>query len=77
MVSIREQMSNWRLVDGHVLRVENCPMFVKHHVYQKMVIPSLDGSYCQMTKQLHENYKMKVLFDCNIVNTTDYFHKAK
>jgi hypothetical protein len=77
MVFICEQMSNWRSVDGHVLRVENCPMFVKHHVFLEMLIPSLDGSYRQMAKQSHENYRMKVLSHFNFINTMNYFHRAK
>jgi hypothetical protein len=42
-----------------------------------MVIPLVDGSYCQMAKQSHENYKFKVIFGGNIINTTNYFHWAE
>jgi hypothetical protein len=39
-------------------------------------VSSLDGSYRQMAKQSHENYKMKVIFYGSIVNTMNYLMKV-
>jgi len=42
-----------------------------------MVVPSLDGSYCQMGKKSNENYRMKVVFDYSTINTMNYFHGGR
>ncbi len=55
-----------------MLRVENCPMLVKHHGCLKMVVPSQDGNYHQMAKQFQENSKMKV-FPNNIAVYNELF----
>jgi hypothetical protein len=67
-------MFSWRSVDGHVLKVENCFMFVKHHGCYKTVIPSLDDNYRQMVKQSHENDNMKLVFNGSIIYTMNYYH---
>jgi hypothetical protein len=38
---------------------------------------SLDGSYCQMAKQSHENYRMKMVSNDSIINIMKiYLHGA-
>ncbi len=56
-----------------LLRVEKCLMLVKHHGCWEIVILSLVGSYCQMAKQSHENDKMKMVFEGNIVNRMKFY----
>jgi predicted small secreted protein len=61
-----------------LLKVENCPMLVKHHGCEETILPSVDGSYCQMAKQSHENYRMKMVYDGGIINTMKvYLHGAE
>ncbi len=38
---------------------------------------SLHGSYRQMAKESHENFKLKVVSDSNIITTMNYLHGAK
>ncbi len=55
-----------------VLMVEDFILWVKPHGCQNMVIFSVHGSYHQMAKQPHMNFKVKVFSNNNIVNIVNY-----